>query len=95
MFVGRGKAWLRVRWKGWSGIFVCFCPSQSQTCWGRGSSALLPRRRIVIAVQHAFRRHFNIPPRCHVPASKCDLMWNNAFRPTRNVSKVPKTIRTP
>ncbi|GFX66400.1 HTH_Tnp_Tc3_2 domain-containing protein [Trichonephila clavipes] len=43
--------------------------------------------RSVIAVQHAFRCHFDIPPRGHVPHRKCDLMWVYALRAMGNVSK--------
>ncbi|GFV66368.1 elongation factor P [Trichonephila clavipes] len=46
--------------------------------------------RSVIAVQRAFRRHFDIPPRNHVPNRKCVLMWNDAFRATGNVYKERK-----
>ncbi|GFT48205.1 hypothetical protein TNCV_4022911 [Trichonephila clavipes] len=58
-------------------------PTQSQTCCGRGSSALLPWRRMslgwsMIAVQRAFFRHFDILPRGHVPDWKCVLMWMDA-----------------
>ncbi|GFS47428.1 DUF4817 domain-containing protein [Trichonephila clavipes] len=41
--------------------------------------------RSVIAVQHAFRLHFNIPMRGCVSDRKCVLVWVDAFRATRNV----------
>ncbi|GFS51226.1 hypothetical protein TNCV_3533061 [Trichonephila clavipes] len=48
---------------------------------------------ILFQVQRAFRRHFDIPPRDHVPDRKCVL------RTTENVSKERKgplkTVRTP
>ncbi|GFV53561.1 hypothetical protein TNCV_1177571 [Trichonephila clavipes] len=36
--------------------------------------------RLVIAVQRAFHRHFDIHPQGHVPNWKCILMWVDAFR---------------
>ncbi|GFV16637.1 hypothetical protein TNCV_4418241 [Trichonephila clavipes] len=64
MFVGRGGFGGRV------GVgYSCSCPSRSQICCGQGSSALLPWRRSVIAVQRAFRRHFDISLR--TPDQKC------------------------
>ncbi|GFT15789.1 hypothetical protein TNCV_4943391 [Trichonephila clavipes] len=51
------------------------------------------------AMQHAFRRHFEIPPRGRVPSRKCLLIRMDTFRATGNVPKereIPlKTIRTP
>ncbi|GFX48252.1 hypothetical protein TNCV_2920691 [Trichonephila clavipes] len=50
----------------------------------------------VIASQRTFRRLFDIPPRIHVHDRKCVLMWNDAFRATRNVSKKKgKNLRKP
>ncbi|GFW32087.1 DUF4817 domain-containing protein [Trichonephila clavipes] len=37
--------------------------------------AYFSNSRSVIAVQRAFRRHFNIPPRGHVPDRKFVSMW--------------------
>lgn len=52
-----------------------------------------------IAVQRAFRRHFEIPPRGRVPDRKSILMWVEAFKTTGNVSKRRKgpsrTVTTP
>ncbi|GFU35110.1 DUF4817 domain-containing protein [Trichonephila clavipes] len=52
----------------------------------------------VIAEQHAFHRHFDIPPQGHVPDWKCVLKWMDVFRAIRNVSKErkgpPKTVKT-
>ncbi|GFV22946.1 hypothetical protein TNCV_2623991 [Trichonephila clavipes] len=42
----------------------------------------LSNGRSVIAVQSAFRRHFDILPRGHVPDRKCALMWMDAFQTT-------------
>ncbi|GFT60080.1 hypothetical protein TNCV_2687521 [Trichonephila clavipes] len=45
--------------------YLCFCPTQSQTC-DRGSlwreAAYFSNRRSGFTVQHAFCRHFDIPP---------------------------------
>ncbi|GFX82236.1 hypothetical protein TNCV_33441 [Trichonephila clavipes] len=58
-----------------------------------------PLGRSMIAVQCAFRRHFDILLRVRVPDQKCILMQMNAFRATENVLKErkepSKTIRTP
>lgn len=61
--------------------------------------AYFSNARSVIAVQRAFRRHFDIPPRGRVPDRKSVLMWVDAFRGTGNVAKErkgpQKTVRTP
>lgn len=53
----------------------------------------------VIAVQRAFRRRYDIPPRGRVPDRKCVLMWVDTFRETGSVSRKrkgpPRTVRTP
>jgi transposase-like protein len=61
--------------------------------------AYFSNRHSVIAVQRAFRRHFEIPPRGRVPDRKSILLWVDAFRETGNVSKRKKgptrTVTTP
>ncbi|GFV64108.1 hypothetical protein TNCV_1281051 [Trichonephila clavipes] len=52
--------------------------------------AYFPNSRSVIAVQHAFRRHFDITPRDHVSDQKCFLMWMDAFQATGNALKERK-----
>ncbi|GFY02907.1 hypothetical protein TNCV_3507871 [Trichonephila clavipes] len=52
----------------------------SRQQWAFTVEAYFSNDRSVVAVQRAFRRHFDIPPRGHVPDRKCDLMEDDAFR---------------
>ncbi|GFW97780.1 hypothetical protein TNCV_1425431 [Trichonephila clavipes] len=45
--------------------------------------------RSVIAVQRAFRRHFDFPLRGGVPGRKCVLMWMEAW-PSKQREMSPK-----
>ncbi|GFW55667.1 hypothetical protein TNCV_120511 [Trichonephila clavipes] len=60
--------------------------------------AYCSNNRSVIAVQRAFSRPFDIPPRVPVPVHKSVLMRMDSPRATRNLSKEknepPKNIRT-
>ncbi|GFW80665.1 hypothetical protein TNCV_3235171 [Trichonephila clavipes] len=93
MFVGRRE----VRWKGWSEIFV-FLPV-SNMLWSRqqhvfAMKAYFADGQLVVSVQRAFRRHFDIPSRGRVPDRKSVLMRIDVFRKTRNVfAKKEKDLR--
>ena len=41
----------------------------------------------IVATQCAFRRHFNIAPRGHVPGWQLIVSWVNNFRETSDVKK--------
>ncbi|GFX34857.1 DUF4817 domain-containing protein [Trichonephila clavipes] len=74
-----------VRRQGWSGIHVFYPISVSNMLGSRQQRIFavgeyFSNCRSVIAVQRAFHRHFDIPPRGHVPDWKCVLMWINAFQ---------------
>ena len=55
--------------------------------------------RSIVAMQRAFRRHFNIAPRGCVPGRQSIISWVNNFRETGNVKKkkpgLPRTARSP
>ncbi|GFV04392.1 DUF4817 domain-containing protein [Trichonephila clavipes] len=92
VFVGREDAWLRFWWKGYNGICEFPPVSVSKMLWSRQQrtfavGAYFSNGRAMIAVQCAFRRRFDIPPKGHVPNLKCVLLWNDAFRATEKTSK--------
>ena len=43
--------------------------------------------RSIVATQRAFRRHFNIAPRGHVPGRQSIVSWVNNFRKTGDVKE--------
>lgn len=94
----------RSQLKGLGGRFVSPPVSVATMLWSRqhrafAVEAYFSNSRSVIAVQRAFRRHFEIPPRGHVPDRKSILLWVDAFRETGNVSKrkrgPPRNVTTP
>jgi len=65
---------------------------QSQRWCGETISAHLPskptfRSHSIVAVQHAFRTGYQIPPQDRVPDQKSILLWVENFRETVNVSE--------
>ena len=83
-----------------------FIPTQSvaNMLWSREQRAFtveayFSNGHSIIAVQRAFRRHFDIPPRGRVPDRKSILLWVDAFRESGNVSRKkkgpPRTVTTP
>ena len=98
--VVRGRAQL----KGLDGKFVSTSRSVSIMLWLRehrvfAAEVHFSNSHSVIAVQRAFRRHFEIPPQSRVPDSKSISSWVDAFREAGNVSKrkkgPTKTVTTP
>ena len=53
----------------------------------------------IIAMQHAFHRHFNIALHGHVPGRQSIVLWINNFREMGDVKKkkpgLPRTARSP